>query len=147
MATYTAKKGKIERAWWVLDLDGQVLGRAATRIANVLLGKHKATFSPHVDVGDFVVVVNADKVRLTGRKLDDKVYHWHTGFVGGIRSISARHLRERAPARMIQLAVKRMLGNTPLRRAQLRKLKVYAGAEHPHAAQKPQKLAVKAAKA
>ncbi len=144
MATYTPKKETVQRAWWVLDVDGKVLGRAASRIASVLLGKHKRTFSPHIDDGDFVIVVNASKVRLTGRKLDDKVYNWHTGFVGGIRSISARHLRDQHPDRMIKLAVKRMLGNTPLRRAQLRKLKVYNGAEHPHAAQKPQNLSLKA---
>jgi large subunit ribosomal protein L13 len=144
MPTYTAKKGKVERAWWVMDVDGQVLGRAASRIATVLLGKHKRIFSPHVDAGDFVIVVNAAKVRLTGRKLEEKTYYWHTGFIGGIKSTSARHLREAHPERMIKLAVKRMLGNTPLRRAQLRKLKVYGGSDHPHTAQKPQTLSMNA---
>jgi len=142
VATYSPKKSEIIRAWWVVDLDGQPLGRAASRVAHVLRGKHKRTFTPHIDTGDFVVAVNASKVRLTGRKLDDKIYYWHTGFVGGIKSITARKLRDTKPDEMFKLAVKRMLGNTPLRRAQLRKLKIYAGAEHPHTAQQPQKLQV-----
>ena len=125
------------RKWWVIDLENQVLGRAATRIAHILRGKHKATFTPHIDDGDFVVVINADKVALTGKKWEDKMYYRHTGFVGGIKSATATELRERQPEDMIRLAVKGMLPSGPLGRAQLRKLKIYAGGEHPHGVQNP----------
>ena len=128
------------RAWWVVDLEGETLGRAATRIAHILRGKHKPSFTPHIDDGDFVVVVNAEKVKLTGRKWEQKKYHRHTGYVGGIIETTAEEMRERHPDRVITKAVKGMLPRGPLGRAQLRKLKVYTGAEHPHTAQQPQKL-------
>lgn len=128
------------RQWWILDLEGQTLGRAATRIAHVLRGKHKASFTPHVDDGDYVVIVNAEKVELTGNKWSQKMYHRHTGYVGGLKSISAEKLRDSKPEELIKKAVKGMLPRGPLGRAQLKKLKIYAGAEHPHAAQQPQTL-------
>ncbi|HHV53970.1 MAG TPA: 50S ribosomal protein L13 [Firmicutes bacterium] len=138
--TYQAKPGSVERKWYVVDASGQVLGRLATRIATVLRGKHKAVYTPYTDTGDFVIVVNASKVRLTGKKLDQKVYYRHTGYPGGIKSETARSLLSRHPDRVIRLAVKRMLPNTTLGRAQLRKLKIYPGPDHPHAAQKPEVL-------
>ena len=125
------------RKWWVVDLDGQVLGRAASKIAHVLRGKHKPTFTPHVNDGDYVIVINADKVALTGKKWDDKIYYRHTGYVGGLKSATATEVRDRHPEDLIRLAVKGMLPRGPLGRAQLRNLKVYAGAEHPHSAQTP----------
>ncbi len=128
------------RKWWILDLEGQTLGRAATRIAHVLRGKHKPSFTPHVDDGDYVVIVNAEKVELTGRKWQQKMYHRHTGYVGGLKSVSAEKLRDDKPEEIIKKAVKGMLPRGPLGRAQLRKLKIYAGAEHPHAAQQPESL-------
>ena len=129
-----------QRQWYVVDLEGQILGRAATKIASVLRGKHKPTFTPNVDAGDFVVVVNADKVRVTGNKTTDKMYYHHTGFPGGIKSISFDKLIDKAPERVIEQAVKGMMPKNKLSRAMLSKLKVYAGAEHPHAAQQPQPL-------
>ncbi len=128
------------RKWWILDLEGQTLGRAATRIAHVLRGKHKPSFTPHVDDGDYVVIVNAEKVELTGRKWQQKMYHRHTGYVGGLKSVSAEKLRDDKPEEIIKKAVKGMLPRGPLGRAQLRKLKIYAGAEHPHTAQQCQTL-------
>ncbi len=126
--------------WWVVDLDGETLGRAATRIAHLLRGKHKPTFTPHIDDGDFVVVVNAEKVHLTGRKWEQQTYYRHTGYVGGIIETTAEEMRDRFPERIITKAVKGMLPRGPLGRAQLRKLKVYIGSDHPHSAQQPQKL-------
>ena len=128
------------RKWFVLDLDGVTLGRAATRIAHVLRGKHKPTYTPHIDDGDFVIVVNAAKVNLTGRKWDQKIYHRHTGHPGGIKAATARHLRDRDPGEIIRQAVKGMLPSGPLGRAQLRKLKIYADGEHGHAAQQPEAM-------
>jgi large subunit ribosomal protein L13 len=128
------------RKWWVVDLEGQVLGRAASKIAHVLRGKHKPTFTPHINDGDCVVVINAEKVALTGKKWDDKMYHRHTGYVGGLKSSTASEVRDRHPEDLIRLAVKGMLPRGPLGRAQLRNLKIYAGAEHPHAAQTPEAL-------
>ena len=128
------------RSWWIVDLEGETLGRAATRIAHVLRGKHKPSYTPHVDDGDFVVVINAEKVQLTGRKWEQKKYYRHTGYVGGIKETTAEDLREPHPDRVISKAVKGMLPRGPLGRAQLKKLKIYAGAEHPHGAQQPQKL-------
>lgn len=128
------------RKWWVVDLDGQALGRAAARIAHILRGKHKATYTPHADDGDFVVIINADKVNLTGRKWSDKQYYRHTGFVGGIKQTNAADLRDRDVETLVRKAVKGMLTRGPLGRAQLKKLKIYVGAEHPHTAQQPQKL-------
>jgi len=131
-----------DRKWWIVDLEDVVLGRAATKIASVLRGKHKPTFTPHMDDGDCVIVINADKVKLTGAKWDNKIYYRHTNFPGGIKSATAREMNERKPEEIIRLAVKGMLPRGPLGRAQLGKLKIYAGAEHPHAAQTPKALSV-----
>lgn len=140
MRTYQQKPSEVRREWFVVDAQGKILGRLASRIAAVLRGKHKPTFTPHVDGGDFVVVVNAEKVRLTGRKLQEKVYYWHTGYPGGIKSATAAQLLERKPEWVIQKAVQRMLPKNPLGRRMLKKLKVYRGPEHPHAAQQPKPL-------
>ncbi len=140
MSTQVAKESDIKRAWFVVDLEGKVLGRAATEIARVLRGKHKAIYTPSVDTGDFVVVVNADKVKLTGTKMADKVYYSHTGFPGGIRSITAEKLVAKKPEDLIKKAVKGMLPKNKLGRQMFRKMKVYAGVEHPHAAQQPKEL-------
>lgn len=141
MKTYNAKAGEIPREWFVVDADGQVLGRLATRVATVLRGKHKARFTPHVDTGDFVVVVNAAKVKLTGAKEDKKMYYRHSGWPGGFSSLSAKRMRERKPEEMIRLAVRGMLPHNSLNRKVLTKLKIYAGPEHPHQAQQPKPLA------
>jgi large subunit ribosomal protein L13 len=131
------------RKWWVVDLEGQILGRAASQIAHILRGKHKPTFTPHVNDGDYVIVINADKVALSGKKWSDKIYYRHTGYVGGLKSATATEVRERRPEDLIKLAVKGMLPRGPLGRAQLRNLKIYAAAEHPHAAQTPTALTLK----
>ena len=138
MKTYMPVGGKAERKWRLIDAEGKVLGRLATEIANALRGKDKPTFTPHEDTGDFVVVVNAEKVKLTGKKLADKVYYHHTGYPGGIRGITAEKLLEKEPERLLIEAVKGMLPKNKLQKAFLSKLKVYAGSEHPHAAQQPQ---------
>ena len=138
--TYIAKPGTVERKWYVVDATDQTLGRLATRIATVLRGKHKAQYTPHEDVGDFVVVVNAEKIKVTGRKLDQKIYYRHSGYPGGITGITLRRQLELHPERVIQSAVKGMLPRGPLARRQLKKLKVYAGAQHPHTAQQPELL-------
>jgi large subunit ribosomal protein L13 len=130
----------VERKWYVVDATDQTLGRLATRIATLLRGKHKAQFTPHVDVGDFVVVVNAEKIKVTGRKLDQKMYYRHSGYPGGLTGITLRRQLELHPERVIQSAVKGMLPRGPLARRQLKKLKVYKGAEHPHVAQQPETL-------
>ncbi|PIE33464.1 50S ribosomal protein L13 [candidate division KSB3 bacterium] len=140
MKTEFVKKEQVARKWYVIDAQGQVLGRLAVEIARRLRGKHKPNFSPHVDTGDYIIVVNADKVRLTGRKMDDKMYHRHTGYPGGLRSMTARQLLNRKPERMIELAVKGMLPKNRLGRRMYQKLKVYATADHPHAAQQPEVL-------
>jgi large subunit ribosomal protein L13 len=137
----TKEQGLAERRWFVLDADGVVLGRLATRAAELLRGKGKPSFTPHVDCGDFVVVVNAAKVKLTGNKEEAKIYHHHTGFPGGIRAERAADVRAKHPERLIERAVVGMLPKNRLSRALLGKLKIYAGAEHPHQAQKPQTLA------
>jgi large subunit ribosomal protein L13 len=131
------KPAEIEREWLLVDLEGQAVGRAASQIASLLRGKHKTTFSPHADTGDFVVCINADKVKLTGRKLTQKRYHRFTGFIGNIRSSSATEVLAKKPERIIKDAVRRMLPTGSLGRKSLRKLKVYVGVEHPHGAQKP----------
>ena len=138
MKTYSAKPHEVEQKWLLVDASGQVLGRMAAAIATRLRGKHKAEYTPHVDTGDFVVVINADKVVVTGRKATAKMYHSHSGYPGGIKSVSYEQLLSKSPERVIQLAVKGMLPRTPLGRAMFRKLKVYAGNEHPHAAQQPE---------
>ncbi len=138
--TYVAKPGDVERTWYVVDATGQTLGRLATQIASILRGKNKPQYTPYEDVGDFVIVINAEKVNVTGRKLDQKKYYWHTGYPGGIREIGLRRQLELHPDRVIMHAVKGMLPRGPLGRDQLRKLKVYGGSSHPHAAQQPQPL-------
>jgi len=140
MKTYTAKPGEIEREWFLVDAEGQTLGRLATRIADTLRGKGKPRYTPHVDTGDFVVVVNAEKVAVTGNKLDDKRYYRHSGYPGGLRSRTLREQLDRRPEEVIRKAVKGMLPRNRLSRAQLRKLKIYAGPEHPHVAQAPKPL-------
>ncbi len=142
MSTQIAKEQDIQRDWFVVDLEDVVLGRAATEIARVLRGKHKPIYSPSVDTGDFVVVLNADKVKLTGNKLADKKYYHHTGYPGGIREINAEKLLEKKPEMVLQSAVKGMLPKNPLGRKMFKKLKVYAGGEHPHAAQQPKELKI-----
>ena len=138
--TWNAKPGEVERRWYLVDADGKTLGRLATRIADTLRGKDKPQYTPHVDTGDFVVVVNAEKIAVTGNKLDDKRYYRHSGYPGGIRSRTLREELERRPAEVIRKAVKGMLPRNKLARAQLTKLKVYAGPEHPHEAQSPEPL-------
>jgi len=142
MKTYSAKAGEVSSDWYVVDATGKTLGRLASAIAHRLRGKHKPEYTPHVDTGDYIVVVNAEKVRVTGTKARDKLYHHHTGYPGGIKSISFEKLIDKAPERAIQTAVKGMLPRNPLGRAMFRKLKVYAGGEHPHAAQQPQDLSI-----
>ncbi|MFP5383278.1 MAG: 50S ribosomal protein L13 [Gammaproteobacteria bacterium] len=142
MKTFSAKPHEVKRDWYVIDADGKTLGRMASEIATRLRGKHKAEFTPHVDTGDYIVVINAGKVRVTGNKAQDKIYYRHTGYPGGIREESFEKLVARKPERVIEMAVKGMLPHNPLGRAMLRKLKVYAGAQHPHAAQQPQELNV-----
>lgn len=145
MKTYSAKPSDIERKWVVIDAEDVVLGRLASVVATRLRGKHKPIFTPHVDCGDNVIVVNAGKVRLTGRKLDDRVYHWHTGYPSGVRSRTAGDMLAGAhPERVVIKAVERMISRNPLGRRQMRKLHVYPGAEHPHEAQKPEVLDVAA---
>ncbi len=138
--TWTAKKDEVERRWYVVDAEGQTLGRLATRIADALRGKDKPQYTPHVDTGDFVVVVNAEKIAVTGKKLDDKIYYRHSGYPGGIRQRTLREELERRPTEVIRKAVKGMLPRNRLGRAQLTKLKVYAGPDHPHEAQSPTPL-------
>lgn len=138
--TTPTAEAQADRKWWIVDLEGQTLGRAATRISHVLRGKHKPTFSPNIDTGDFVIVINAGKLKLTGQKLAQKTYYRHTGYVGGIKGTTAQEQMDRDPEVVVRKAVKGMIARGPLGRAQLRKLKIYAGAEHPHAAQQPQTL-------
>jgi len=140
MKTFSAKPSEVQRDWYVVDASGKTLGRLATEIARRLRGKHKAEYTPHVDTGDYIVVVNADKVRVTGRKEQDKYYHRWTGYVGHMKSEPLAKLRQRAPERIIEYAVKGMLPRNPLGRSMFRKLKVYSGPEHRHHAQQPQQL-------
>lgn len=142
MSTEVAKEKDIQRAWYVVDLENKVLGRAATEIARVLRGKHKPIYTPSVDAGDFVIVVNADKVKLTGNKLEAKRYYHHSGFPGGIRSANAGELLDKKPEMLIQAAVRGMLPKNRLGRKMFTKLKVYAGGDHPHSAQQPKELAL-----
>jgi large subunit ribosomal protein L13 len=140
MPTPMPRERDIQRRWFIVDADGQVLGRLASRVAAILRGKHKPDFAPHLDVGDHVVVVNAEKIHLTGRKLRDKMYRWHTGYIGGLRQVNAETMLTLHPERMIEWAVQGMLPKNRLGRAMGRKLKVYRGAEHPHRAQQPKPL-------
>ncbi len=143
MKTVSFNPNTVDREWHIVDLEGLVLGRAAARIATVLRGKHKPTFTPNADCGDFVVVVNAEKVKLTGNKWTQKEYHHHTGYFGGLKTIRADKLLEKYPTRIIESAVKGMLPKGPLGRRMFKKLNVYAGPEHPHQAQQPQRLEIK----
>ena len=140
MKTFSAKPETVKRDWYVVDADGKTLGRLATELAKRLRGKHKPEYTPHVDTGDYIVVINAEKVRVTGRKATDKYYYHHTGYPGGIKSISFEKQIQKAPHRVIEHAVKGMLPKNRLGRAMFKKLKVYAGSEHKHAAQQPQAL-------
>ena len=140
MKTQFAKKGEIERKWYVVDARDAILGRLATKIAVYLRGKNKPVFTPNVDTGDFIIVINADKVRLTGRKLDNKVYYHHTGYIGGIKAQTAKSMMDKHPERIIEKAVWGMLPKNTLGKQMLKKLKVYRGAEHPHQAQAPEIL-------
>jgi large subunit ribosomal protein L13 len=140
MKTYSAKPNEVDQKWLLVDAEGQTLGRMATEIATRLRGKHKPEYTAHVDTGDFVVVINADKVRVTGNKAKGKIYYSHSGFPGALTSLPFEKLLEKAPERIVQLAVKGMLPKSSLGRAMFKKLKVYAGTEHPHGAQQPQTL-------
>ena len=142
MKTFSAKPHEVKRDWFVIDADGKTLGRMATEIARRLRGKHKVEYTPHVDTGDYIVVINAGKIRVTGNKTTDKTYYRHTGYPGGIREESFEKLVARKPERVIEIAVKGMLPKGPLGRDMLRKMKVYPGASHPHTAQQPQELNV-----
>jgi large subunit ribosomal protein L13 len=142
MKTYTPKPGEVERRWYVVDAEGEVLGRLATRVAEVLRGKHKPAFTPHLDTGDYVIVLNAAKVRVTGRKFTDKMYFTHSGYMGGEKLTPFSTMIAKNPTRVIDLAVKGMLPKNNLGRLVRKKLKVYAGGEHPHVAQQPQVLEI-----
>ena len=137
MKTYVTKPAEVERAWYVVDAEGQTLGRLASQIASVLRGKHKPTFSPYMDAGDFVIVVNADKIAVTGRRMEQKRYYRHSQYPGGLREMTLREQLDRHPTRVVHLAVRGMLPKNTLGRNMLKKLKVYAGPEHPHDAQQP----------
>jgi len=142
MSTYSAKPAEVEHGWYLVDASGRTLGRLATEIANRLRGKHKPVFTPHVDTGDYIVVVNAARIRVTGNKLKDKMYHHHTGYIGNLKSINLEGLLARSPELVIRKAVKGMLPKNKLGAAMLRKLRVYSGPDHDHAAQQPQRLEI-----
>lgn len=143
MKTYTAKPSEVERKWFVIDAEGVVLGRLAAIVSQYLRGKHKPTYTPNIDTGDNIIVINADKVKLTGKKRSDKVYYWHTGHPGGIKQRTAEQILDgEHPERVVEKAVQRMITRNPLGRQQMKKLHVYAGTEHPHEAQKPEVLDV-----
>lgn len=142
MKTFSAKPAEVKRDWYVVDATDKTLGRLASEIALRLRGKHKPVYTPHVDTGDYIVVVNAEKIAVTGNKLADKMYHRHTGYIGNLKSISLDKLLQKAPERVIETAVKGMLPKNPLGRAMFKKLKVYAGAEHKHTAQQPKPLEI-----
>jgi large subunit ribosomal protein L13 len=142
MKTFVAKEHEVSRKWYLVDAKDKVLGRMATQIATQLRGKQKPIFTPHMDAGDFIVVINADKLVLTGKKWDDKIYYRHSGYIGGLKQISARKLLEKKPEDILRFAVKGMLPKNSLGRRQLKKLKIYAGSEHPHHAQQLEKLEV-----
>ena len=142
MKTFMAKAEEIERKWYVVDADGKPLGRLASEVARILRGKNKPTFTPHVDTGDHVIVVNAEKVVLTGNKLNNKIYRHHSGWPGGLKEITARAFLAKSPEKVVELAVKGMLPKNSLGRAMFRKLKVYRGPDHEHQAQKPEKLEI-----
>jgi large subunit ribosomal protein L13 len=138
--TYTPKPGDIERKWWIVDAEGQTLGRLASKVAPILRGKHKPMYTPNIDVGDYVIIINADKIAVTGSRMDDKIYYRHSHVIGGLKAIKLRDQLKRFPDRPIRAAIKGMLPKNALGRAMYRKLKVYAGSKHPHEAQKPEIL-------
>jgi len=140
MKSFIAKPAEVERQWYVVDAEGKTLGRMSSEIAKILRGKHKVTYTPHVDTGDFVIVINADKVVLTGKKLDQKMYRWHTGYVGHLRERTYRQMMDKKPEEVVRHAIKGMLPKNSLGRQMFKKLKVYAGTEHGHTAQKPEML-------
>jgi len=140
MKSYIAKPAEVERKWYVIDAEGQTLGRLATKVATVLRGKHKPTYTPHVDTGDHVIIINVDKVVLTGKKLDQKKFRWHTGYLGGLKERSYRDMMQKQPEKVMMHAVKGMLPKNSLGRQMLKKLRVYAGPEHDHSAQMPEVL-------
>ncbi|WP_462320446.1 50S ribosomal protein L13 [Halochromatium sp.] len=142
MTTQSAKPAEVRRAWYLIDAEGKTLGRLASECARRLRGKHKPTYTPHVDTGDYLVIVNAEKVRVTGNKMTDKMYYRHTGYIGNLRSASLEQMLDKHPERVIQFAVKGMLPRNPLGRAMIKKMKVFAGPEHRHAAQQPQPLEI-----
>lgn len=146
MKSYMAKPHEIERKWLVIDADGLVLGRLATEVATILRGKNKPIYTPHVDTGDYVIVINADKIKLTGKKLDQKKFYWHTGYPGGLRSVDYRTMMENTPERALMIAVKGMLPKNALGRQMIKKLRVYSGTEHGHEAQKPEVYEIKGGK-
>ncbi len=141
--TYMAKPNDVERKWYLVDAEGQTLGRLASQVAAILRGKHKPEYTPHVDTGDFVIVINAEKIHLTGNKLSQKMYYRHSGYPGGLKKATAAQMLDKKPVRMIELAIKGMLPKNSLGRKQGKKLKVYAGTEHPHEAQQPEVLELK----
>ena len=143
MNSYVQKKETIERKWYVIDAEGKPLGRVASKAAHILRGKHKATYTPNIDCGDFIIIVNAEKAILTGNKLDKKMYYNHSGYPGGLRERTAREMQEKYPVEMVERAVKGMLPHNRLGRQMYRKLFVYVGSEHPHMAQKPEIMEVK----
>lgn len=140
MTTVSAKPAEVRRGWYLVDASGKTLGRLSSEIARRLRGKHKPEYTPHVDTGDYIVVVNAEKIRVTGNKMKDKIYYHHTGYIGNLKSINLEKLLDKAPERVIETAVKGMMPKNPLGRAMFKKLKVYAGPEHKHTAQQPQPL-------
>lgn len=142
MKTFVAKEQEVERDWYVVNAEGKVLGRLASQLAVRLRGKHKPIFTPHADTGDFIIVTNADKVVLTGKKWDGKIYYHHSGYLGGLKQINARKLLQKKPEEILRFAVKGMLPKNSLGRRQLKKLKIYAGPEHPHQAQQPKELEI-----
>lgn len=142
MKTPLPKVNEIEKKWYVVDASNKILGRLATQLAIRLRGKHRPDFTPHLDTGDFIIVINAEKVKLTGQKLDQKMYYRHSGYLGGLKSVNARTMLEKKPEEVIRLAVKRMLPKNKLARHQLKKLKIYRGSEHPHEAQMPEPLEI-----
>ena len=143
MKTFMASPATIERKWYVVDAEGKTLGRLASEVAKVLRGKNKAIFTPHIDTGDYVIVVNAEKIKVTGKKLEQKIYYHHSDYVGGMKETTLKEMLAKKPENVITLAVKGMLPKGPLGRSMITKLHVYAGAEHPHAAQKPEVLEIK----
>ena len=142
MKTSVAKEYEVEKKWYLVNAENRILGRLASQIAVRLRGKHKPIFTPHADTGDFIVVINAEKVALTGSKWDNKLYYRHSGYLGGLKKISAKQLLEKKPEEVLRLAVRRMLPKNSLGRRQLKKLKIYAGSDHPHQAQNPEKLEI-----